>query len=55
MKEFRLVLTDDRTTMPLGTFQAKHIVDAEKQARKKYPGLFRRLTLPRWRIEEVSK
>lgn len=54
-RTFDLVLTDGKAArVPLGRFQAVSIMEAEKKARKAYGGMFKRLKLKDWRVEEVQ-
>lgn len=55
-RDFDLVLTDGKAvTISLGTFRASTIMEAQKKAKKKYPGMFRRLHLADWKVAEARK
>lgn len=55
-RDFNLILTDGKTvTVNLGTFRACTIMEAQKKAKKRYSGMFRRLQLADWKIAEVRK
>lgn len=47
---YRLKLSDETQTVWLGEFTADTMEDAIKQAKKKYKNMFKRLTLPGWRV-----
>lgn len=47
---FKLRLVDSQQTIPLGEFTVDNMEQAIKDCKKKYKGMFKRLTLSGWKV-----